>query len=427
VGPAGIIKALHDSFREILMRYCQSDRPALVLPPAVLAGVAVGLAITLAACAPPAGQSAAGTVVNAPETGAFIVRLGSDTVAVERFTRTADRLEGDVVVRTPNTRIAHYVITLGPGGLPTRAEYSLQRPDGSAVPNAPRSATLAFGPDTVVSVVTRDTAVTRRLAARSAFPSTGTSFAMIELALRHLVASGRDSADVALVAFGAPTANVFPTRILRPDSARITWFLGAPQRVRIDREGRILALDATATTFKVRVDRLPNADIAAIANAFAAAEQGGRGLVMSVRDTVRATIGRANLLVDYGRPLRRGRTIFGGIVPFDSVWRTGANAATQFRTDVDLSMGGVTIPAGTYTLWTVPSRGGTWKLVINRQTGQWGTVYDANQDLARIDLRTETLGTPVERFTISIEPQGDGGVLALAWDRTRAWVPFTAK
>jgi hypothetical protein len=148
---------------------------------------------------------------------------------------------------------------------------------------------------------------------------------------------------------------------------------------------------------------------------------------MSVRDTVRATVGRANLLVDYGRPLRHGRTIFGGIVPFDTVWRTGANAATQFRTDVDLSMGGVTIPAGTYTLWTVPSRSGPWKLVVNRQTGQWGTVYDPARDLARIDLRTETVSTPVERFTITVEPQGDGGILAIAWDRTRASVPFTVR
>jgi hypothetical protein len=409
------------------MRYNHLEYGAAAITVARTAGVVAAATVTLAACASPVRQSAAGTVVTAPETGAFIVRLGSDTVAVERFTRTADRLEGDLVVRTPNTRIAHYVITLGPNGLPTRAEYSLRRPDGSPVPNAPRSATLEFGPDTVVSVVTRDTAVTRRVAARGAFPSMTPSFAMVELALRYLVASGRDSADIAMVGVGAQSANVFPTKILRPDSARIAWFLGAPQRVRIDREGRILALDATATTFKVRVDRLPNADIAAVANAFAAAEQGGRGLVMSARDTVRATVGRANLLVDYGRPLRRGRTIFGGIVPFDSVWRTGANAATQFRTDVDLSMGGVTIPAGTYTLWTVPSRSGPWKLVINRQTGQWGTIYDANQDLARIDLRTEPLSTPVDRFTISIEPQGDGGVLALAWDNTRAWVPFTVK
>ena len=389
--------------------------------------VAAALAAIVNGCAPSATQTAAVPAMAGPETGAFIVRLGADTVAVERFTRTADRLEGEMIARTPNTRIGHYVVTLGPGGQPTRAEYTLRRPDGSAVPNAFRSATLTFTSDTVVSTVMRDTAITRRVAARNAFPTLVTSFAMVELGLRNLVASGRDSGDIAMIGFGAPSANVFPTRILRPDSARITWFGGSPQYVRMDRAGRILALDATPTTLKVKVDRLPNADIEALASAFAAAEQSGRAFTMSVRDTVRANVGRANLLVDYGRPLRRGRTIFGGIVPWDTVWRTGANAATQFRTDADLSIGGVTIPAGTYTLWTVPSRAGAWKLVVNKQTGQWGTVYDPKQDLARIDLRTETVDTPVEQFTITVQPQGDGGVLAMAWDRTRASVPFTVR
>jgi hypothetical protein len=403
------------------------NRPAARHPRALAAHTAAALVFTLIACAPPVGRTVVAPEMSGPETGAFIVRLGADTVAVERFTRTADRLEGDMIIRTPNTRIGHYVVMLGPGGQPTRAEYTLRRPDGSPVPNALRSATLIFSPDTVISVVMRDTAVTRRIAARNAFPTLITSFAMVELGLRNLVASGRDSADISMIGFGTPSASVFPTRILRPDSARITWFGGSPQYVRMDRAGRILALDASPTTFKVKVDRLPNADIAAVANAFAAAELGGRAFTMSVRDTVRANVGRANLLVDYGRPLRRGRTIFGAVVPFDTVWRTGANAATQFRTDVDLSMGGVTIPAGTYTLWTVPSRTEAWKLVVNRQTGQWGTVYDPKQDLARIDLRTETVATPVERFTISVEPQAEGGVLAIAWDRTRAWVPFTVR
>jgi hypothetical protein len=316
---------------------------------------------------------------------------------------------------------------LSPTGAPTRAELTVRRPDGSPLPNQPQSAMLTFSADTVVSVVMRDTAITRRVAARNAIPGVGQSFALVELGLRNLVASGRDSADVVALTFGAPNPTVFPTKIVRADAARITWFGGSPQHVRIDRAGRILSLDATATTFKVRVDRLPNADIAGLASTFAAAEQSGRRFTMSRRDTVRATVGRANLLVDYGRPLRRGRTIFGGIVPFDTIWRTGANAATQLRTDVDLAIGDVSVPAGTYTLWTIPGRNGPWQLVINKQTGQWGTVYDPLQDLARINLRTETVATPVEEFTITIEPQGQRGVLALAWDRTRAWVPITVR
>jgi hypothetical protein len=130
--------------------------------------------------------------------------------------------------------------------------------------------------------------------------------------------------------------------------------------------------------------------------------------------------------VDYGRPSRRGREIFGNVVPWGTVWRTGANAATQFRTDRDLEIGGVVLPAGTYTLWTLPAPTG-WHLIVNRQTGQWGTAYDSTQDFIRVPLTVTVLAAPVEVFTIAVEPQGAGGVLSFAWDRTRALVPFTVR
>jgi hypothetical protein len=130
------------------------------------------------------------------------------------------------------------------------------------------------------------------------------------------------------------------------------------------------------------------------------------------------------VLVDYGRPKKRGRAIFGGVVPWDRVWRTGANAATQLTTDADLRLGGQVILAGTYTLWTVPSPSGG-KLIVNKRTGQWGTEYDESQDLLRIDLAQDTVAAPVEQFTIAVEPRDSGGVLLLSWDRARLVLPFT--
>jgi hypothetical protein len=134
----------------------------------------------------------------------------------------------------------------------------------------------------------------------------------------------------------------------------------------------------------------------------------------------------AELWVQYGRPSTRGREIFGQVVPWDEVWRTGANAATHFHTPVDLTIGGAEVPAGTYTLWTLPARDG-WKLIVNRQTGQWGTDYHADRDLVRVDLRVETLPAPVELLTVGIEPEGTGAVLRISWDRTRVSVPITRK
>lgn len=133
------------------------------------------------------------------------------------------------------------------------------------------------------------------------------------------------------------------------------------------------------------------------------------------------------LTIDYGQPHARGRAIAGGLVPWDRVWRTGANAATTLTTDVDLVIGGTRVPKGTYTLYTLPARAG-WKLIINRQTGQWGTEYDQSKDLARVDLRARTLREPVESFSISLVPGGAGrGTLRMAWGTTELTTEWQAR
>jgi hypothetical protein len=151
-------------------------------------------------------------------------------------------------------------------------------------------------------------------------------------------------------------------------------------------------------------------------------QQPGAQQIPSPRDTVELRFGNDPILVDYGRPSMRGRTIMGGLVPYGQVWRTGANAATTFVTSRDLRIGGVNVPAGTYTLYTLPGET-EWQLIINRQTGQWGTEYDQAQDLARIPMRVERLPQPVEQFTIDLNPEsGSAFTLDLRWENTRAWV-----
>jgi len=133
----------------------------------------------------------------------------------------------------------------------------------------------------------------------------------------------------------------------------------------------------------------------------------------SPRDTTRAMVGAASVLIDYGRPSKRGREIWGGLVPYDTAWRLGANTATHIRTDKDLEIGGVTVPAGLYTLFLLPTRTGA-TLLVNSQTGQWGTAYDASKDLYRIPMTRRPDAQAVEeRLTIRIE----GGTLLVLWDR----------
>ena len=145
----------------------------------------------------------------------------------------------------------------------------------------------------------------------------------------------------------------------------------------------------------------------------------------SPRDTARGTVGAATLLVDYGRPSRRDRTIFGALVPYDQVWRTGANAATTLVVGAPVQLGDQPLPAGTYTLYSLPTRNG-WTLIVNGQTGQWGTEYAERRDVMRVPMLVSRI-EPVDTFRITIEGGDAEGQLAFAWDTLQGVVPLHAR
>ena len=154
---------------------------------------------------------------------------------------------------------------------------------------------------------------------------------------------------------------------------------------------------------------------------------------VSPHETVNATIDDAEVKIVYGRPYTKDpksgvvRKIWGGLVPFGKTWRTGADEATLLTTSKAIEIGGTTLPAGTYSLFTQPEENGASKLIINKQTGQWGTKYDVAQDLARVDLSKSSLDTAVDQFTIAIEKAPSGGVLKLTWEKSAYAVLFAVK
>jgi hypothetical protein len=153
---------------------------------------------------------------------------------------------------------------------------------------------------------------------------------------------------------------------------------------------------------------------------------------VSPHETISLNADGNRVTVVYGRPYTKDpktgepRKIWGGLVPYGKVWRTGADEATLLITQKPIVMGETTIPAGAYTLFTLPDESGATKLIINKQLGQWGLQYDEKQDLVRIDLKKEAIDQPVDQFTIALgkNPSG-GGVLKLIWESTQFSVPFT--
>ena len=370
-----------------------------------------------------------------PAPSYIVSRLGVDTVAVERFTRTPTQLEGDMAPRFARggPRLYHYVAQLGPNGEIISMHTVVRRP--GADPAAPAIVDIGstFADSVAVFEVTRagqrDTVGSgRKIFHGRVAPTLGLEPPLYGPYEQILASSklGKDSVVYALV---APGSGEIPNIILQrrdPNTVAFTssFYPGWVEVAKVDSRGRILSVDASATTVRTSAQRVNNLAFDNIVNSWMT-----RGPVvsqMSPADTVRANVGGANIEVAYSRPAKRGRQIFGNIVPWNTVWRTGANAATQLTTNKDLVFGTTVVPAGKYTLWTLPTPTGT-KLIINSQTGQWGTDYHSDKDLARIDLTTKTLSQPVEQFTIAIAPQAPGGVLRLSWDDREFAIPFTVK
>jgi hypothetical protein len=135
--------------------------------------------------------------------------------------------------------------------------------------------------------------------------------------------------------------------------------------------------------------------------------------------------GGKSVTVDYSSPRKKGRTIFTDVVKYGEVWRTGANEATTFVTTADLMVGGKHVPAGSYTLFTVPNKD-KWTLVISKKTGEWGTDYPGEkEDLARVDMKAAS-GAATENFTISFDKGTKGCTLKMAWDTTVASVDLSS-
>lgn len=365
---------------------------------------------------------------SADDSGSFVVRLGQDTTSVERFVRTANQITVEQVGRSPRTLRRHFTFDMKDGAV-TRVGTVFGAP-GAPAPTQTIEAT--FDADSMRAQIKNGPAPAQDL--RLAIPRgtlvvfSSSPWSHYEGQVVKLVHGKPDTLGGVLYFMGAPNTERYLLRKLGRDSVEISNTHGDLYHAAVDKAGRILGTLPIAGTAKFSVSRVASLDLEGYANGWLAREQAGQGVgMLSPRDTVRvASAGGAAITIDYGRPAKRGRVVYGGVVPYGELWRTGANAATQFRTDKALDFGGTVVPAGFYTLWTLPTAGG-WKLVVNGETGQWGTQHKADRDLFTIDMKVSALAQVVERFTISVDAGDGGGVLKLDWDTTRASVPFTVK
>lgn len=345
------------------------------------------------------------------QSASFTYRLGKDTLAIEQFTRTATGINGEMVQRSGQAVVRiTYSMTLGKDGRPTAATIKRMLADGTPAPGAPAEYHFTFGADSVVrEVVFADSTQRRAFAAKGAmvtFPTFIYGPTEVMAALRK---SGSVDSLLALAAVGNLSFTGLTT--LGGDSVRLKGG-SYPMVLRFDASQKLLSVDGSLTTNKAMATRAASGiDIATIARAMKPTG------VLSAREDVRAAFGPGGMVVvDYGRPQVRERTVWGGtLVPFDSVWRAGANDATHLFTTRTLTFGSVTLAPGMYTLWVQHTKNATF-LIFNKQTGQWGTQYDATQDIGRMEMQSAPAPSFTETFTIAVRPLGGPrGALDLTW------------
>ncbi len=357
-----------------------------------------------------------------PDTSTLTARLGVDTISVERIIRTATSIEAEVVTRSPRTTLQRHSAQFDATGNLTSLTVVDLNP---ATLEEQRTVRYMRHGDSLHIMTQQGTERTERKAAAPAawLPFIDLVHWPFDVALRRLRASGATQIGAPMLS-GARTSD-FPLAFSGRDSATVTHPTRGTMRLTVLADGSIRTLDAGATTRALIVTRSGNSDVAAYAREFAARDAAGRGIgELSGRGGGTSSVFGATITLDYGVPMKRGRDIWGALVRYGALWRTGANRATHFKTDRPLQFGDVLVPAGEYTLFSIPEADGG-VLIINRQTGQNGQTYDVARDRGRVQMRTRPLDHEVEGFSIVVRESNGRAVLALQWDRKEYFVEFT--
>ncbi len=356
----------------------------------------------------------------------FVTKLGTDTLAVETFTKTENGISAKVVLRAPQTVLTSYDLTLDEnGGIETLTSYRYRNSDGFEGGGTFNQSITKEGDSLIVEYIT-NSGTERRFSVlnqEGTLPFIDMVHWPYELALVNAEESGADTTVQKLIS-GSRIAD-FIIADLGGENRTIRHPSRGVMDVVVNSYGELAELDAGQTTRKLTVTRETGIDINTIGKRFMALDTQGRSFG-SLSGAVEETFefDGTTFTVSYGSPSKRGRDLFGGIVPYGERWRTGANRATHFSTSRDLRFGDIDMPAGEYTFFTIPEAdGGT--LIINTQTGQNGRSYDESRDLGRLPMTVSEIDSEVENFTITVTENSNGGSVNLIWGNTMYSIDFT--
>ena len=337
----------------------------------------------------------------------FVTQLGSDTLAIENIVASPNEIQASVLLLSPEVRRAEYTLTL------VDEKFETLNTQWYRMDSLMYVEEYNIDGDTLRWL--RTSGETKRDGAQKVVPGMLPFIDMVhwpfELMLNQLesdtshvrVFSGRRGFDFKAWKTGNEEAIIkHPTR--------------GEMDVKINESGQLVYLNASRTTRALTVNRTEAQDIVSLESRFLAIEKSGKKFgALSGRGEGSFSLSSAAIKLDYGTPQKRNRDIWGGLIKYGKLWRTGANRATHFTTDSDLLVGDLEVPAGEYTFFSIPAAE-ELVLIINTQTGQNGQTYNESLDLGRLSMKYRESEELVEVFTIDVVEESESYLLRLRWD-----------
>lgn len=360
-------------------------------------------------------------------TGCLIYTLGKDTTAIGNYSLDGSKFSMTVADLTASTNVSKLSGTFFPNGELQEAEGYNYNPgkDSQLV----YSYTLKYqGDSTFIRINRNNTVINRNYPVKimvANYLGGYTLVYMLALLADFAPSQQGDSVVSRHIVFNSArpfTIKRTAARQLVAGSTVMGMFT-----LLLDDRGKLRSVDGIGTSWNIKGVVVPYLDMDSVIAANLTKDRlHPHPAITNKLDSFQTTVGTTAIKLRYSRPTLRGRVIFGQVVPWDRFWRTGADAATKISLDHPLLFNGKELPAGEYSIFTMPSQNG-WTIMFNKDANIWGTEYNPDHDALRVPMSTERLPAPVELLTIDVLPAGDGGVIDISWDTWKAAVPFTTK
>ena len=358
-----------------------------------------------------------------PYTASFVAKMGTDTVIVETYNQIHNHLYGKAFLRYPQDQVAVFDLRFYPDGSIQTFSMSYMSPDNTAI-SISSTQGMHCQNDTCTWFASwrggESEYVNKHAAKHMDFLGGWTPIlSLIEWNCMRLQKSGKQSLPITMLNDYIGVRHVAVSK-----GNKDTLIFGGPfleyTKINATPEGRITSYDGTGTPWNYIVTKLEPINVDEVAKRMSKKPKIG---IPSPEAKVHFPFAKDTIYLSYGRPFKRGRKIFGGVVPYDSIWRTGASHPTRINLPTDVQFGKTIIPKGRYSLYTIP-RPDEWTLIFNTDLEQWPTDPNRSKDFAFIPLKVRMPEKQTDQFTIDIQEVKDGGIIKFTWDETEAYASF---